>query len=250
MNMNTITSLILAALLLAMLAALHAAAAQNGPTPYPSPTKDKDWQGKGVIREFPWMGNIRKKYWAQRENDQGAIVFAGDSLTENWPEISRAFPNLKVVSRGIGGDVSRGLLFRFQEDVVDLNPRAVVINIGTNDLTALGKTDDTISNISAMIAMVERKNPDTPIILCTVPPSESPKAPIKLQEKQALNAKIAKLAAGKKNIALCDLFAAMANADGTPKPEFFTEERLHLAGAGYDRWAETIKPLFKQMGVK
>jgi len=225
-----------------------AADAQNGPTPYPA--KDSDWPGKGVIRKFGWMDDNRKYFWGQREKDQGAVVFCGDSLTGGWKDLGKGFPGMKVANRGVGGDTSRGLLFRFQEDVADVNPKAVVINIGTNDLTAMGKADDVISNISDMIAMVEKKNPATPIVLCTVPPSDNPKAPIKLPEKLALNEKIKKLAEGKKNMATCDLYAVMANPDNTPKAEYFGQDKLHLAGPGYEKWIEAIKPLFEKLGIK
>jgi len=62
----------------------------------------------------------------------GAVVFAGDSLTRDWKDLAQApFPDMKVANRGINGDVSRSLRFRFQEDVLDLNPKAVVILIAT-----------------------------------------------------------------------------------------------------------------------
>ncbi len=223
---------------------------QKGPTPYPDPKSEKDWAGKGPIRKFNWMDDNRKWFWSQREKDQGAIVFCGDSLTGGWKDLAKAFTGFKVANRGIGGDTSRGLLFRFQEDVMDLNPKAVVINIGTNDLTAMGKADDVISNITDMLTLIEKKNPATLIILCTVPPSDNPKAPIKLPEKLSLNENIKKLAEGKKNIAVCDLYTAMADADNKPKPEYFGQDKLHLAGPGYEKWTETIKPVFEKLGIK
>ena len=80
----------------------------KGPTPYP--TNDKDWPGKGPIRKFGWMDDNRKYFWSQRAKDQGAIVFAGDSLTGNWKDLAKDFGSWKVANRGIGGDTSRGLL--------------------------------------------------------------------------------------------------------------------------------------------
>ena len=56
--------------------------------------------------------------------------FVGDSLTGGWKNLAKDFPKLKVANRGLGGDVSRGALFRFKEDALDLNPKAVVIEIG------------------------------------------------------------------------------------------------------------------------
>jgi lysophospholipase L1-like esterase len=217
----------------------------RGPTPYP--TADKDWPGKGPIRKFGWMDDNRKYFWTQRAKDQGAIVFAGDSLTGNWKDLAKAFPDWKVANRGIGGDTSRGLLFRFQEDVLDLNPKTIVLTIGTNDLTAIGKPADAASNINAMLDMVEKKDSALPVILCTTPPSDNPKAPVKLDQRLALNSEIRKLAASHKNVTLCDVYAGMANEDGSPKLENFGPDKLHLAKAGYDNWAALLMPILKKL---
>jgi lysophospholipase L1-like esterase len=230
-----------------VLLAGHLCLAQQatGPTPYPA--NDADWPGKGVIRKFGWMVDNRNYFWTQREKDQGAIVFCGDSLTGNWKDMAKAFPKYKVANRGIGGDVSRGLLFRFQEDALDLNPKAVVILVGTNDLTAHGSPADTVSNLAQMIAMAQKKNPDLPVILCTTPPSDNPKAPTKPGARQDLNARIAKLAGEQKNVTLCDLYPVMAEADGKPVAEYFASDRLHLAAPGYAKWSQTITPLLDKV---
>ncbi|OGV37134.1 MAG: hypothetical protein A2X48_04805 [Lentisphaerae bacterium GWF2_49_21] len=246
LNKNLVNGLLFSSFIYAGI--FFTAEAQNGPTPYPA--KDSDWPGKGVIRKFGWMDDNRKWFWTQREKDQGSVVFVGDSLTGGWKDLAKAFPGLKVANRGIGGDVSRGVLFRFQEDVLDLNPKAIVITVGTNDLTAMEKTDDYASNLSDILSMIEKKNPALPVVLCTTPPSANPKAPVKLSERQSLNAKILKYAEGRKNVAICDLYAVMANEDGTPKPEFFGEDKLHLAVPGYEKWTEMIKPVFEKLGIK
>lgn len=229
----------------------QSAAAQTGPTPYPAADNNAAWPGKGVIRKFGWMVDNRAYFWKNREKDQGAVVFVGDSLTGGWKNLAKDFPGLKVANRGIGGDTSRGVLFRFQEDVVDLNPKAIVINAGSNDLTAMGKAADALSNLADMIALAQKKNPDVKIVLCTVPPSNNPKAPIKIAEKRALNAGIVKLAEGKPNVAVCDLFTALANAEGTPaQPECFAADQLHFAAPGYAKWIELLKPAFEKLKVQ
>ncbi|HEX3134601.1 MAG TPA: GDSL-type esterase/lipase family protein, partial [Planctomycetota bacterium] len=120
--------------------------AADGPTPYPDAKDEAAWPGKGLIRCFFYMVGERKAFWGQRAKDQGAVVFTGDSLTGGWKELATSFPKLKVANRGVGGDTSRGILFRFQEDVVDLHPKAVVITAGANDLSAHGAPADTIVN--------------------------------------------------------------------------------------------------------
>jgi lysophospholipase L1-like esterase len=217
----------------------------TGPTPYPN--DPQGWPGKGVIRVFDWMSQNRAYFWKFRDKKQGAVVFAGDSLTGNWGGLEKAFPKLNVANRGIGGDVSRGLLFRFQEDVLDLHPKAVVILIGSNDLSAKQDTTDTISNIAAILEMAERQDAALPIILCQIPPRASPEAPVDLSEVQGLNARIARLAEGRKQVTVLDLFGRFAKPDGSPDPQYFKPDELHLADPGYNKWRETLDPILSKL---
>jgi lysophospholipase L1-like esterase len=222
--------------------------AAAGPTPFPQ--KDQDWPGKGVIRKFDFMVGERNAFWKQRNSDQGAVVFVGDSLTGGWKNLARDFPKLKVANRGLGGDVSRGVLFRFKEDVLDLNPKALVICIGNNDLTAMGKPADMLSNLADTLALADKERPGMPVVLCTIPPSANPKAPIKAGDRTAMNQGIRKIASERKNTYFCDLFAATANEDGSPKLECFAPDKLHLASPGYAKWIELLTPIFEKLNLK
>ena len=64
------------------------------------------------------------------------VVFFGDSITDNWskPDYGGFFPGKPYVNRGIGGQTTAQMLLRFRADVVELQPKAVVILAGTNDV--------------------------------------------------------------------------------------------------------------------
>src|SRR5690348_9932214 len=65
-----------------------------------------------------------------REN---RVVFFGDSITDIW-KLSDYFPGKPYINRGIGGQTTPQMLVRFRQDVIDLNPKVVVILAGTNDI--------------------------------------------------------------------------------------------------------------------
>ena len=221
--------------------------ASSGPTPYPA--KAEDWPGVGVIRVFDWMRDNRAHFWRERARKQGSIVFVGDSLTANWPNFSTAFPGMSVANRGIGGDVSRGVLFRLQEDVLALHPKAIVLLIGTNDLTAHQPAAQTLANLRDILAITKLEAPQAPIVLCTVPPSANPKAPIRAAELKTLNAGLRALASNHARVELVDLFAATVDANGQPDDRWFKDDRLHLNPAGYARWKEVLTPALQAAGV-
>jgi lysophospholipase L1-like esterase len=227
--------------------------AADGPTPYPDPKNESAWPGKGPIRVFGWMLDNRNYFWTQREKDQSAVVFVGDSLTGNWniKLMQKLFPDLKkIANRGIGGDVSRGVLFRFKEDVLDLKPTAVVMCIGANDLSAHGDPKMIVENIAAIIAQARAYDANMPFILCTNPPRDSATAPTLPGAEADLNARIEKLGEGKEHFAVVDLFKPLATPEGKPIEKCFQKDKLHLAEPGYEIWAEQLKPVFEKLGVK
>lgn len=229
------------------LALTLSAVAQSGPTPYPS--KPEDWPGEGVIRVFGWMKDNRNFFWTERDKRQGSIVFAGDSLTGNWKTLDKDYAGVPVANRGIGGDVSRGLLFRFKEDVLALHPKAIVILIGSNDLTARQPATSTLANIRSMLELKRAEQPDTPVILCTVPPSANPKAPVDARQRSFLNQGLKQLAKQNPHVSLLDLYAATVTSDGTPELRYFQADQLHFSAAGHQRWKEVLEPVLHQARV-
>jgi lysophospholipase L1-like esterase len=193
------------------------------------------------------MVDNRNYFWTKRADSQNAIVFVGDSLTGNWGNVAKFFPKYTVVNRGIGGDVTRGVLFRLKEDVLDLHPKAIVVNIGSNDLSAKEMTSDALANLSDILDKVHNEAPSVPVILCTLPPRDSKEAPIDQNELKDLNAGIAKLAQGKPNVTLLDLFPLLALPDGMPDTQNFKKDKLHLDTPGYTKWAAALEPIFEKL---
>src|SRR5215813_9917482 len=69
------------------------------------------------------------------KNEQ-RVVFMGDSITDGWDAANMGgfFPGKPYVNRGISGQTTPQMLIRFRPDVIDLQPKVVVILAGTNDL--------------------------------------------------------------------------------------------------------------------
>ena len=96
------------------------------------PATDEGLPGVGPIRRYDWFRDLwktRRSDWVkQRDAQQGAVVFLGDSITQGFgDDFRKAFPGLKLANRGISGDTTRGMLVRLKDDVLVLKPKAVVI---------------------------------------------------------------------------------------------------------------------------
>ena len=156
-----------ATLLLALAVSAPAAPQAVAPVqdPFAIPATDDGLPGAGPIRRYDWF----QKLWRERraavgaasvEQDRGAVVFLGDSITQGWGGgLGAAFPGVKVANRGISGDTTRGVLIRLQDDVLALDPAAVVLLIGTNDLEE-GATPEVIAgNLKLILAALEKHDP-------------------------------------------------------------------------------------------
>jgi lysophospholipase L1-like esterase len=229
-------------------AALSAKAAEQG-APRPYPQRIEDWPGQGEVRLFEWMPVLRHKFWEARQASQGGVVFTGDSLTELWENLATDFAGLHVVNRAIGGEVSRGLLFRFDEDVLSLHPRGIVVLIGTNDLTASQPASLTIANLREMLELRQAQAPGVPVLLNTLPASANPEAPFDKGQQREINAGLYELARRYPKVFVVDLFAATANAKGQPDPRYYEADLHHFSPAGYVRWKQVLLPVMHEAGI-
>jgi lysophospholipase L1-like esterase len=100
-------------------------------------------------------------------------VFMGDSITAGWAKKDGDFfSENNFAGRGIGGQTTSHMLVRFRRDVIDLNPKYVVILAGTNDI-AKNNGVITLENILGnLISMCElAKAHKIKPILCSVLPA-------------------------------------------------------------------------------
>jgi lysophospholipase L1-like esterase len=61
------------------------------------------------------------------------VVFFGDSITDFW-RLNEYFPDRDFINRGISGQITGQMLGRMESDVVRLQPAAVLVLAGTNDI--------------------------------------------------------------------------------------------------------------------
>lgn len=166
------------------------------------------------------------------------VVFLGDSITDSW-DLVKYFPGKPYINRGISGQTTPQMLVRFRQDVLDLQPRVVVILAGTNDIA--GNTGpitlDQIEANYASMAELARAHKIRVVFSSVTPvngytekaqrffPLRSP------QEILELNRWMKDYASANGDIYL-DYFDAMVDDDGFLK-RTLSEDGLHPNDAGY-----------------
>ena len=222
-----------------------------GASKFAIPANDEGLPGEGPIRRYQWFQNLWEKKrtgWAKQvKQDQGALVFLGDSITQGWGDNFRGhFKGVKVANRGISGDTTRGVLIRLKEDVLSLNPKGVVILIGTNDLEEKATPEVIAGNLKLIIAALKKHNAKMPIILCNTFPSSATKRRPADQIKKINQLYFAGVK-GDAQITVLDTWLLFADAKGdAKKPEF--PDLLHPNQIGYDKWAAALRPLLATHG--
>ncbi len=210
---------------------------------------DAAFPAQGPIRKADWFRNLwmqlRPAWWRSRAQDQGAVVFLGDSITQGWGSLAQDFPDFKVANRGISGDNTRGVLCRLKDDVLDIDPAAVVLLIGTNDLEDKGEPDQIAANVKLILAACHAAHPKMPVIVCKVMPSSATKNRPADKIKQ-INALVDDLVATDPLCFRCDTWTIFANDQGDAKVEEFPD-LLHPNAAGYAKFAQALRPIFAQL---
>lgn len=205
--------------------------------------------GRGPFMESDWFRLVwldqRVRFWMRRAEDHGGIVFAGDSITQGWEQLGSEFPDLKVVNRGIAGDTSRGVLFRFREDVLSLNPQAVVLLVGINDLSGQAAPEIVAQNVKNILDMCWQEHPSLPVILCKVMPVGAEKPDVNGRVR-ALNLLLEAMSAAESRVTLCDTWKIFANANfAADKADF--KDLLHPNDQGYAKLANALRQVLRDV---
>ncbi len=163
------------------------------------------------------------------------VVFAGDSITDNWIGADPGLFTHGIVDRGIGGQTTPQLLVRFRRDVVDLHPQAVHLMIGTNDIagnTGAATIETVEGNIASMAELARAHG--IKVILASIPPAAAfPWARDKRPAPQiaALNTWIAGYAT-REGFVYVDYHPVLATPEGGMRPGL-ASDGVHPTPAGY-----------------
>lgn len=187
------------------------------------------------------------KWKATASNDVGAVVFLGDSITEGWSTLARDFPNFKVANRGIGGDITSGVLYRLKADVLSLDPAAIVLLIGTNDVGDGADGKDVAANIRLILLAIKNYNPKLKVIVCKVMPRADGNQAIYREKIRKANSLVGKFVKSEPNFALCDTWGVFTDEKGNQISDDFRPDHLHLNAAGYAVWKKALEPVMANL---
>lgn len=189
-----------------------------------------DWAGLNHYRKSDAEAGEPKK-------GEQRVVFFGDSITAAWGvRHGHFFPDEPWINRGIGGQTTPQMLVRFQQDVIQLQPKVAVILAGINDIAGNTGAEPLAAiqdNFRSMVTLA--KNAHIRVVLSSVlPASRIPWVPgaDPREEIGSLNKWLKEFAA-EQNLVFLNYYPAMVAQDGGIRPELAEGDLLHPNDSGY-----------------
>ena len=179
-------------------------------------------------------------------------VLLGDSITDffNYYELFYDFcksSSQAVYNRGISGDTTDRLLERLYDNVLSIEPKNIVLLIGTNDISRGLPLSATVENVEKIITDTKKTCPHVNFIIEAVYPINE-----KMRDKfeKRSNKKISEM--NSQYIKLCekydcvwlDFTEQLKDKNGNLKEEL-TYDGLHVNVQAYEIIAENVIPLLK-----
>ncbi len=195
-----------------------------------------------TIPRLPDHYKKRTALFEKEKVKEGSIVFLGNSITEggDWKKLLN---DSTAVNRGIGGDITFGLMQRLHQ-VVRIKPSKLFLLIGINDLSKGIPEDVVLENIFLLITEIKKQTPATQIFVQSILPvnpsfKNFPKDYGLQEQVNTINTQLSKIEArfGYKYV---DLYNQFTDANGLLRSDLSTDG-LHLNAAGYAHWVRVLK---------
>ena len=173
---------------------------------------------------------------------KNAILFVGSSSFRMWTNVQEDFPMQTIINRGFGGSSLADVIRYADQIIFPYQPGQIVIYCGENDLAS----SDTVSaqtvfdRFQQLFNAIRNQLPDVPVAFVSIKPSPS-RAHL-LQKMINANELIKIFLKKQTKAAYIDVFSAMIDEQGNPKPELFVDDRLHMNKKGYAIWLQIIEP--------
>lgn len=100
---------------------------------------------------------------ANHDSQGTTIICFGNSITkgykvkpnESFPAILSERLSMDVINAGISGDTTRDALKRIEQDVLNKDPRLVIVEFGGNDFLQKIPEEETFKNMEEMITQIQ-----------------------------------------------------------------------------------------------
>ena len=199
-----------------------------------------------------WRDRHRAKKALKDRMEQVDLVFIGDSITHSFESTGKKiwqdyYGDQNVLNLGFSGDKTENVVWRLQDGAIDfISPKAFVVMIGTNNTGHnMDPAGDTAEGIKAILKVIQKKSPDSKILLLAIfPRDEKPRSP-KRKRNEEINEIISKFSDGE-SVFYLDINKSFLDDEGILSKEIMPD-LLHPNEKGYAIWAQAMDPKLKEL---
>jgi len=196
---------------------------------------------------FPFSNEIEsfKKQDSANPPPQNAILFVGSSSFRMWTNIQEDFLGYTIINRGFGGSSLPDVIRYAPDIIIPYKPKQVVVYCGENDFTADGVNAGIVyDRFTTLFETIREKLPKAHILFVSLKPS--PSRLKYMPEMVKANTMIKNYLKNYRRTGYVDVYSKMLLTDGSPMPDIFKADQLHMTEAGYAIWKKAIKPHLKK----
>ena len=214
---------------------------------------------------------MTKPGWMERHESMNAkarqgkidLIYIGDSIVQRYEGVGKPvwdhyYALRNALNLGISSDRTQHVIWRIENGELEgLTPKVTVLMIGTNNSAADTAAEITAAN-KKIIGLIRAKMPATKVLLLAIFPRGArqdangnlTEAALADAAKRTavindVNADLAKLDDGV-NVRFLDIAKVFYGQDGKI-PHAIMPDQLHPNAAGYQLWADAMKPLLADM---
>jgi len=173
--------------------------------------------------------------------DKGPIVFVGSSIFHRWTALSSQMAPLPVANIAFDGAQTDDWNRLIDSRVLPLKPKVLAYYCGSNDVDAGDSAVRIVGRIRQFIDRVTKALPEMRVIFVAV--NRAPEKRDRWDVVDDINRQMQKYAEKNPRVQFVDVNPVLANADGSPRMEFFMNDQLHLRPPAYEEFAKILKPV-------
>ena len=165
------------------------------------------------------------------------LLLIGDSLIQEWPEA--LWKPKRVLNLGSGGDKTQQVLWRLDQIPPQaIAPAHVLLLIGVNNIGQGETADGTIEGQAAIMAKLNTMFPAAALRVATTLPYI-----IRVESQGHERRRLVEQMHARFGSRCLSLETTLADENGSPFPQFYREDGVHLSAAGYAVLTEALKPI-------
>jgi lysophospholipase L1-like esterase len=175
---------------------------------------------------------------------KGPIVFVGSSIFHRWTQLTSQMAPLPIANIAFDGAVTDDWNRLLEPRVIPLKPKVVVYYCGSNDVDGGDTAAQIVTRIRWFADHLHVSLPETRFVFVSV--NRAPEKRDRWDVVDDINRQMQKYATAGPNVRFVDVNPALANADGSPRMEFFMNDHLHLRPPAYDEFTKILKPVLTE----